>query len=87
MTTRPGIASSGVHSRPKCCAAGAKSSGPIENPSVPPVMCTDIARPAMRAAEPVRERGGRRMKRRGAQAADDQDGGERRNRTAPGRRS
>ena len=41
----PGIATSGVHSRPKRCANGANSSGPIEKPSDPPVMCTDIARP------------------------------------------
>lgn len=44
-TASPGMASSGVHSRPKYCANGANTSGPNEKPSVPPVMYTDIASP------------------------------------------
>src|SRR4051812_24061503 len=45
MTASPGSTSRGVQLSPRYCAAGANSNGPIEKPSVPPVMCTDIARP------------------------------------------
>ena len=45
MTIRPGMASRGVHSIPNRSAKGANSSGPNEKPSVPPVMCTDMASP------------------------------------------
>ena len=63
------MASSGVHSIPNRSANGANSSGPNEKPSVPPVMWTDIASPGRVAAEPMRERGGRRMEGRAAKAA------------------
>ena len=63
ITISPGIASSGVHSRPKCCAAGAKSSGPEREAERAAGDVHRHRQSAMVAAEPMRERGRRRMKR------------------------